>query len=102
MCDWLINNLPWCVEHIGGMALPWQTALALVLVAAAVLVYYAAGIAIDSACARPAARVRARNRKVRRAAPRVTLRERLKELNCYSDYEVYDAEWIDYEKFINE
>lgn len=102
MCDWIIANFPWCVEHIGRVPLPWQTVLALSLTAAAVLAYYGIGTAIEKATRRADGRAPARRNKACRAAAHVSLREKLKELKCYSDYEEYDAEWIDYEKFMNE
>ncbi len=37
MCEWIINNMPWCVEHIGRMPYAWQVVLALGIVAAVLL-----------------------------------------------------------------
>lgn len=39
MCDWIINNMPWCVEHIGRMPYVWQIVLALGIVLALTLGY---------------------------------------------------------------
>lgn len=39
MCDWIIKNMPWCVEHIGNMPFVWQIVLALGIVLALTLGY---------------------------------------------------------------
>lgn len=41
ICDWIIANMPWCVEHIGGMSLSGQIAFAFMLIIFIVLGYYA-------------------------------------------------------------
>lgn len=37
MCDWILKNLPWCVEHIGRLPLAGQIILAFGIVAAVIL-----------------------------------------------------------------
>lgn len=39
MCDWILENMPWCVEHIGRMPYVWQLVLALGIVLALTLGY---------------------------------------------------------------
>lgn len=39
MCDMIIKNLPWLVEHVGGLALAWQIVLAFAVIAAILAAY---------------------------------------------------------------
>lgn len=91
MCDWIIATMPWLVEHVGGMSLAWQTVLGLGIVAALVLGYYGMGALLGGELTprRPASTRRNFNRSERRNG-----------LRDFSDYEEYDPEWVDYDKYI--
>lgn len=39
MCDWILENMPWLVEHVGGLSLTWQIVLAFAVIAAIVAAY---------------------------------------------------------------
>lgn len=39
MCDWILENMPWCVEHIGRLPYVWQIVLALGIILALTLGY---------------------------------------------------------------
>lgn len=40
ICDWFIKNMPWLVEHVGGMPCVWQVVLAFGIIAALCLGYH--------------------------------------------------------------
>lgn len=40
MCDWIIEKMPWCVEHIGRLPLAGQIILAFAFLAALLLGWY--------------------------------------------------------------
>lgn len=48
MCDWIIEKMPWLVEHVGGMPLAGQIALAFGIVLAVVLGYCGLNAALNA------------------------------------------------------
>lgn len=87
MCDWILNNMPWCVEHIGRMPYVWQIVLALGIVLALTLGYCFLQNALSAEYAPR------RARPVTRTAPR-------SRVNYFSDNDSCDSflDWVDPEK----
>lgn len=82
ICEWFLEKMPWCVEHIGGAPLAVQIALAFALLAAMVLGHY--GIQAAVCRTRP-----------RRRTPRFNWLARW--LAQFSDDEPFIEDWMDAE-----
>lgn len=87
MCDWIIEKMPWLVEHVGSMPLVWQIVLALGIVAALTLGYCFLQNALSYEC------TSCRSKPAKHS----TRRERV---NYFSDSDRCDStyDWVDPEK----
>lgn len=86
ICDWIITNMPWCVEHIGGMSLSGQIVFAFMLIIFIELGYYAIKLLLLSILT---------NWRIKKHRF-----EMLKDWRWERD-EAY-REWMDYERWLDE
>lgn len=89
MCDWIIEKMPWLVEHVGNLPLPWQITLAVAVITALTVSYFGLQIAANAA---PAPKAK-NTGKPSKARYNWTERWRRGE-----DYEERALDWVDPEK----